>query len=53
MIKEILIMAFIKAQIVDSVGAHIGSTQNHSFEIIEALLEIIKKTLKSGEDVLY
>ena len=45
-------MALTKIQIVDSVSDQIGFTQRHSFEIIETLLEIIKKTLESGEDVL-
>ncbi|MDH3882678.1 MAG: integration host factor subunit alpha [Desulfobacterales bacterium] len=45
-------MAHTKAQIVDSVSGQIGFTQKHSFEIIETLLELIKKSLESGEDVL-
>ena len=45
-------MAHTKAQIVDSVSGQIGFTQKHSFEIIETLLEIIKRTLESGEDVM-
>ena len=45
-------MALTKIQIVDSVSDQIGFTQRHSFEIIETLLEIIKRTLESGEDVL-
>ena len=45
-------MTLTKAQIVDSVSDQIGFTQRHSIEIIETLLEIIKRTLESGEDVL-
>jgi len=45
-------VALTKAQIVDTIVDQIGFTQKHSFEIIEILLEIIKKTLESGEDVL-
>ena len=45
-------MALTKAQIVDSIVDQIGFTQKHSFEILETLLEIMKKTLESGEDVL-
>jgi len=45
-------MGLTKAQIVDSVNDQIGFTKRHSFEIMETLLEIIKKTLESGEDVL-
>jgi integration host factor subunit alpha len=41
-----------KAQIVDSLNDQIGCSQTHSFEITETLLEIIKKTLESGENVL-
>ena len=45
-------MTLTKAQIVDSVSDQIGFTQRHSIEIIETLLEIIKRTLESGENVL-
>ena len=45
-------MALTKAQIVDSVSGQIGFTKNHSSEILETLLEIIKRSLESGDDVL-
>jgi integration host factor subunit alpha len=45
-------MALTKAQIVNFISDQIGFTLNHSSEITEALLEIIKKSLESGEDVL-
>jgi len=45
-------MTLTKAQIVDSVSDQIGFPKNHSFEIIETILEIIKRTLESGEDVM-
>ena len=45
-------MALTKANIVEAVAEQIGYTKNQSFELIETLLEIIKKTLESGEDVL-
>ena len=45
-------MTLIKAHIVETVAEQIGYTKNQSFEIIETLLEIIKRTLESGEDVL-
>ena len=45
-------MALTKAQIVDSVSGQIGFTQKHSFEILETLLEIMKKILETGDDVL-
>jgi integration host factor subunit alpha len=41
-----------KAQIVESVQELTGYPRNRSSEIVETLLEIIKKTLASGEDVL-
>ena len=45
-------MALTKAQIVESIQNQIGFTQKGSSEIVETLLEIIKNTLESGEDVL-
>ena len=45
-------MALTKIQIVDSVQNQTGFPRNRSVEIVETLLEIIKKTLTSGEDVL-
>jgi len=41
-----------KADIVDSVKDKIGFTRKKSVETVETLLEIIKSTLESGEDVL-
>ena len=45
-------MALTKAQIVETICNQIGFTQKRSSEIVETLLEIIKSTLESGEDVL-
>jgi integration host factor subunit alpha len=45
-------MALAKVQIVESICNQIGFTQKRSSEIVETLLEIIKSTLESGEDVL-
>ena len=45
-------MALTKIQIVESIHNKIGLPKNRSTEIVETLLEIIKKTLASGEDVL-
>ena len=45
-------MAFTKARIVESIHNQIGFTRNRSSEIVEILLEIIKSTLASGEDVI-
>ena len=45
-------MALTKAQIVELIQNHIGLPKNRSSEIAETLLEIIKGTLASGEDVM-
>jgi integration host factor subunit alpha len=45
-------MALTKIDIVDSIADKIGYTKNLSFQILETLLEIMKMTLESGEDVL-
>ena len=45
-------MTLTKANIVEAVAEQIGYPKNQSFELIETLLEIIKITLESGEDVL-
>jgi len=45
-------MKLTKADIVDSVKDKIGFTRKRSVETVEILLEIIKSTLESGEDVL-
>ena len=45
-------MAITKAQIVESVQNQTGFPKNRSSELVETLLEIIKKTLISGEDVM-
>ena len=45
-------MALTKDQIVNSITNQIGFPKNHSSEILETLLEIIKKTLGTGDDVM-
>ena len=45
-------MTLTKAHIVAAVAEQIGYTKNQSSEMIETLLEIVKRTLESGEDVL-
>jgi len=45
-------MALTKIEIVNSIADQIGFTKNHSFEIVETLLELIKSSLESGDDVL-
>ncbi len=45
-------MSLTKVQIVNSIANQIGYSKNYSSEILETLLEIIKKTLESGDDVM-
>jgi integration host factor subunit alpha len=45
-------MTLTKVQIVNSIADQIGYPKNHSSEIVESLLEIIKKALENGDDVL-
>ncbi len=45
-------MTLTKAQIVDQIRDRIGFTRNETIEIVETLMELIKSTLESGEDVL-
>ena len=45
-------MTLTKVQIVESIHNQTGLPKNKSTEIVETLIEIIKKTLASGEDVL-
>ena len=45
-------MTLTKAKIVEEVSEQNGYPKNQSIKIIETLLEIIKSTLESGEDVL-
>jgi integration host factor subunit alpha len=46
-------MTLTKAHIVKSVAEQIGFPQKQSSEIVENLLELIKSSLESGEDVLF
>jgi len=45
-------MTLTKANIVDAVAEQTGYTKHQSLDTVETLLEIIKRTLESGEDVL-
>ena len=45
-------MSLTKQRIVEQIQAGIGFPKKQSMEITETLLEIIKSTLESGEDVL-
>jgi integration host factor subunit alpha len=41
-----------KAKIIDAVAKRNGFTRKKSIETVEILLELIKQSLKSGDDVL-
>lgn len=45
-------MTLTKAQIVDIIHEELPFPKNKSTEVVEGLIEIIKSTLESGEDVL-
>ncbi len=45
-------MILTKSDIIDSIKDRLGFTRKQSIEIVETLLENIKKTLESGEDIL-
>jgi integration host factor subunit alpha len=45
-------MALIKSQIVEEISNKSGFTRKKSADVVETLLEIVKSTLSSGEDVL-
>ena len=45
-------MALTKADIIEAVAAGNGFTRKKSVETVETVLEIIKQSLASGEDVL-
>lgn len=45
-------MTLTKANIIDAIPEELGVTRKKSVEVVETLLEIIKRTLSEGEDVL-
>ncbi len=45
-------MTLTKAQIIEEISTRNGLSKNKSSETVETLLEIMKNTLASGEDVL-
>jgi integration host factor subunit alpha len=45
-------MTLIRDDIVEAVAEQVGFSKKQSVELVETLLELIKKTLESGEDVL-
>ena len=45
-------MTLTKAHIVDSIYNRLETYKDRSIEVVESLLEIVKRTLADGEDVL-
>ncbi len=45
-------MTLTKAHVINAIADQIGFPKNHSSKIVETLLEIIKKALENGDDVL-
>jgi len=45
-------MALTKAQIIEEISSRNGFTMKKSTDLVESLLEILKGTLASGDDVL-
>ena len=45
-------MKLTKARVVEQIQSNIGLPQKESSEVVETLLEIIKSTLESGEEIL-
>lgn len=45
-------MAFTKSSIIEAVMAQTGFTKTRSTAIVETLLELMKRSLESGDDIL-
>lgn len=45
-------MTLTKAQIIEMIAEQNGFAKNRSMELVEDLIEIVKRTLVNGEDVL-
>ncbi|MFH1983158.1 MAG: integration host factor subunit alpha [Pseudomonadota bacterium] len=45
-------MTLTKAQIVDEIPERLGFSRKKSIDVVETLLEILKRTMETGEDVL-
>jgi integration host factor subunit alpha len=45
-------MTLTKAQIIDSIYRQVDLPKIRSVQVVESLLEVMKKTLENGEDVL-
>ena len=46
-------MALTKADIVEKVYSQLGFPKDKSFQVIESLIESVKHSLASGDDVLH
>ena len=45
-------MSITKAHLADSIHNKLGLPKNQSIQTVESIIEIIKKTLENGEDVM-
>jgi len=45
-------MTLTKSHVIDAIADQVGFPKNHSSEILESLLEIIKRAIESGDDVM-
>ena len=45
-------MSITKAHLADSIHNELGLPKNQSIQTVESIIEMIKKTLENGEDVL-
>jgi integration host factor subunit alpha len=45
-------MTLTKAKVVDSVQSRLGLPKDRSVELVESLLDLMKKTLEEGEEIL-
>ena len=45
-------MALTKADIINTISSELGFSKRQSIDLVDSLLEIIKKSLESGDDVL-
>ncbi len=45
-------MTLTKAQIIDAIPEELGISRKKSVEVVETLLEIVKRQMENGEDVL-
>jgi integration host factor subunit alpha len=50
--KQVVAMNFTRAEITESISMRCGHPRRRSIEIFETMVELIEKSLESGEDVL-